>query len=105
MFSGGDALVSSGIMESLLQVLDWKAFEPMNITVSWGETGRVRGREEERERRTKAEKKSDRKGERGYVLCCLHCLVSPVWLSLRVHLSHWCHVLVVRSNARSMCPW
>ena len=45
MFSGGDALVSSGIMESLLQVLDWKAFEPMNITVSWGETGRMRGRE------------------------------------------------------------
>lgn len=32
--SAGDALVSSGIMESLLQVLDWKAFEPMNITVS-----------------------------------------------------------------------
>ena len=31
---GGDALVTSGIMESLLQVLDWKAFEPMNITVS-----------------------------------------------------------------------
>ncbi len=32
--SGGDALVTSGIMESLLQVLEWKAFEPMNITVS-----------------------------------------------------------------------
>ena len=32
--TGGDALVSSGIMESLLQVLEWKAFEPMNITVS-----------------------------------------------------------------------
>ena len=32
--AAGDALVSSGIMESLLQVLDWKAFEPMNITVS-----------------------------------------------------------------------
>ncbi len=31
---GGDALVSSGIMESLLEVLEWKAFEPMNITVS-----------------------------------------------------------------------
>ena len=26
--------MSSGIMESLLQVLEWKAFEPMNITVS-----------------------------------------------------------------------
>lgn len=37
--------MSSGIMESLLQVLDWKAFEPMNITVSWGEMGRMRGRE------------------------------------------------------------
>ena len=32
---GGDALVNSGIMESLLLVLEWKAFEPMNITVSW----------------------------------------------------------------------
>ena len=31
---GGDALVSSGIMESLLQVLEWRAFEPTNITVS-----------------------------------------------------------------------
>ena len=31
---GGDALVTSGIMESLLLVLEWKAFEPMNITVS-----------------------------------------------------------------------
>ncbi len=34
VMSGGDALVTSGIMESLLQVLEWKAFEPMNITVS-----------------------------------------------------------------------
>lgn len=32
--SGGDALVTSGIMESLLLVLEWKAYEPMNITVS-----------------------------------------------------------------------
>lgn len=31
---GGDALVTSGIMESLLVVLEWKAYEPMNITVS-----------------------------------------------------------------------
>ena len=31
---GGDALVTSGIMESLLAVLEWRAFEPMNITVS-----------------------------------------------------------------------
>ena len=31
---GGEALVSSGIMESLLQVLDWKVSEPSNITVS-----------------------------------------------------------------------
>lgn len=34
LVAGGDALVSSGIVESLLQVLDWKACEPMNITVS-----------------------------------------------------------------------
>ena len=33
--SGGDALVNSGIMESLLQVLDWKAVQPMNITVCY----------------------------------------------------------------------
>ena len=33
--ASGDALVSSGIMETLLQVLEWRAFEPMNITVSW----------------------------------------------------------------------
>ena len=32
---GGDALVNSGIMESLLQVLDWKAIQPMNITVCY----------------------------------------------------------------------
>ena len=32
--SGGEALVSSGIIESLLQVLDWKVSEPSNITVS-----------------------------------------------------------------------
>ena len=32
---GGDALVSSGIMESLLQVLEWKAVLPMNITVGF----------------------------------------------------------------------
>ena len=31
---GGDALVNSGVMESLLQVLEWKAVQPMNITVS-----------------------------------------------------------------------
>lgn len=31
---GGDALVGSGVMESLIQVLEWKAFEPSNITVS-----------------------------------------------------------------------
>ncbi|XP_064399727.1 E3 ubiquitin-protein ligase HUWE1-like isoform X3 [Halichondria panicea] len=31
--TSGDALVTSGIMESLLQVLEWKAFEPMNITL------------------------------------------------------------------------
>ena len=30
---GGDALVNSGVMESLLQVLEWKAVHPMNITV------------------------------------------------------------------------
>ena len=32
--AGGDALVGSGVMESLIQVLEWKAFEPSNITVS-----------------------------------------------------------------------
>lgn len=32
---GGDALVGSGVMESLIKVLEWKAFEPSNITVSW----------------------------------------------------------------------
>ena len=32
--TGGDALVNSGVMESLLQVLEWKAVQPMNITVS-----------------------------------------------------------------------
>ena len=32
--AGGDALVTSGIMKALLQVLEWKAYEPMNITVS-----------------------------------------------------------------------
>ena len=31
---GGDALVNSGVMESLLQVLEWRAIQPMNITVS-----------------------------------------------------------------------
>ena len=31
--SGGDALVGSGVMESLIQVLEWKAYEPSNITV------------------------------------------------------------------------
>ena len=34
MIIGGDALVSSGVMESLLQVLEWRAIQPMNITVS-----------------------------------------------------------------------
>ena len=33
-FVGGDALVNSGVMESLLQVLDWRAVQPMNITVN-----------------------------------------------------------------------
>ena len=36
---GGDALVGSGVMESLIQVLEWKAFEPSNITVSYVLTG------------------------------------------------------------------
>ena len=31
---GGEALVTSGIMKALLQVLEWKAYEPLNITVS-----------------------------------------------------------------------
>jgi E3 ubiquitin-protein ligase HUWE1 len=31
--ASGDALVGSGVMESLIQVLEWKAFEPSNITL------------------------------------------------------------------------
>ena len=38
---GGDALVSSGIMESLLQFLEWKAVLPMNITVGFIYSGHL----------------------------------------------------------------
>jgi len=32
LHTGGDALVSSGVMESLLQVVDWQAPDPSCIT-------------------------------------------------------------------------
>ena len=61
--------MSSGVMESLLQVLDWKAFDPTNITVRrevyvYRGRDKEKGEERERERGSEGGREGGREGER-----------------------------------------